>query len=323
MKKALRRSSATPIFLLLLLSCPAEADTGLIKAEREKFAELRLQALALEHGEGVQKDLTRAIALYCEAAHAGDIESQFNLGWIYANGRGVARDDAAAMYLFARAAEQGHQHASKVLSLLGDGEGHMPECLRSLPKVEVVQEPLEPPRRVTFESVRAPDVLEPLPEELAKTPVQTQAIRLVNKLGAEYGVSPRLAFAVIRAESNFNPNAVSPKNAQGLMQLIPETSTRFNVKKPFDPAQNVRGGLAYLRWLLSYFEGNVPLVLAAYNAGEGTVNRYRGIPPFTETRAYVKRIIQFFGGNNHPYDPTVTDPSPQLQASRVAGGVLP
>lgn len=109
--------------------------------------------------------------------------------------------------------------------------------------------------------------------------MQQKVFGLVRKLAPEYGVSPRLVMAVIRAESNFEPEAVSPKNAQGLMQLIPETSVRFNVRKPFDPEQNLRGGMAYLRWLLAYFEGNVALVAAAYNAGEGTVNRYKRHSP--------------------------------------------
>jgi soluble lytic murein transglycosylase-like protein len=122
--------------------------------------------------------------------------------------------------------------------------------------------------------------------------LQKKVVGLVHQLAPEYGVSPRLALAVIRAESNFNPAALSNKNAQGLMQLIPDTSARFNVKKPFDPEQNLRGGLAYLRWLLAYFEGDVSLVAAAYNAGEGAVNRYRGVPPYAETQGYVKRIIE-------------------------------
>ena len=96
---------------------------------------------------------------------------------------------------------------------------------------------------------------------------------IVQRLAPQYGVHPGLAYAVIRAESNFNPQAVSVKNAQGLMQLIPETAARFNVTQPLDPEQNIRGGLSYLRWLLAYFKGNVPLVLAAYNAGEGAVQR--------------------------------------------------
>jgi soluble lytic murein transglycosylase-like protein len=118
--------------------------------------------------------------------------------------------------------------------------------------------------------------------------------------------------AIIRTESNFNPGAVSPKNAQGLMQLIPETAERFNVRKPFDPEQNIRGGMAYLRWLLAYFKGNVALVAAAYNAGEGAVNRYAGVPPYAETKGYVRRIRELFQKDEHPFDPSITTPSPEL-----------
>lgn len=102
------------------------------------------------------------------------------------------------------------------------------------------------------------------------------------------------------------------------MQLIPETSVRFNVRKPFDPEQNIRGGMSYLRWLLAYFEGNVALVAAAYNAGEGAVNRFRGIPPYAETRGYVKRIMSIFKKDDHPFDPGITTPSPELPRIRVA-----
>ena len=84
--------------------------------------------------------------------------------------------------------------------------------------------------------------------------------------------------------------------------------------------QNVRGGLAYLRWLLAYFQGDVKLVAAAYNAGEGTVNRYRGIPPYPETRAYVRRIMDFFGRQEHPYDASVTGHSPELSRIRTVTG---
>ena len=96
------------------------------------------------------------------------------------------------------------------------------------------------------------------------------------------------------------------------MQLIPETAERFNVRKPFDPEQNVRGGLAYLRWLLAYFQGDVRLVAAAYNAGEGTVNKYLGIPPYPETRAYMKAILSGYKQQAHPFDASVTEPSPEL-----------
>ena len=255
---------------------------------------LRKQAVAYEHGEGVPKDPARAIALYCEAARLGDAGAQFNLGWMYANGRGVARDDALAAYFFRAAAAQGDEHARDMLRRVGEPVARTPQCMRekALGQIGLVR------------------------EFVATSAGQRKVVDLVKKLAPEYRVNPHLALAVIRAESGFNAKAQSPKNAQGLMQLIPETSARFNVKKPFDPVQNIRGGLAYLRWLLAYFKGDVALVAAAYNAGEGAVDRHRGIPPYAETRAYVKRILQLFREDAHPYDAKVTAPSPELPRMR-------
>ena len=146
---------------------------------------------------------------------------------------------------------------------------------------------------------------------LIATADQKRIMAIVMRLAPQYGVHPGLAYAVIRAESNFNPLAVSEKNAQGLMQLIPETAARFNVTQPLDPEQNIRGGLAYLRWLLAYFKGEGALVVAAYNAGEGAVDRYQGVPPFPETQGYVRRIQEVFNLQRHPFDARVTAPSPE------------
>ena len=140
----------------------------------------------------------------------------------------------------------------------------------------------------------------------------------MHRIAPQYRVSAPLALAIIAAESNFDASAVSPKNAQGLMQLVPDTAARFRVRNPFDPAQNIRGGMAYLRWLLAYFEGDVALVAAAYNAGERTVERYRGVPPYEETRAYVRRVLAGVGTRRQPFDASVTEPSPQLPAMRPA-----
>lgn len=127
--------------------------------------------------------------------------------------------------------------------------------------------------------------------------------KIVQELAPKYGLDPLLVYAVIAAESAFRTRAVSHANAQGLMQLIPGTAKRFGVKDPFDPKQNVRGGMKYLRWLLKKFEGNINHALAGYNAGEGAVMRYRGIPPYRETKAYVKKIRRMYncgGGGNAP-----------------------
>ena len=100
------------------------------------------------------------------------------------------------------------------------------------------------------------------------------------------------------------------------MQLIPETADRFRVKDPYDAKQNLRGGLAYLRWLLAYFQGDLSLVAAAYNAGEGAVNRHHGVPPYAETRNYVSRVLATVGALAHPFNAAVTSPSPQLPSMR-------
>jgi soluble lytic murein transglycosylase-like protein len=106
----------------------------------------------------------------------------------------------------------------------------------------------------------------------------------------EYDVDPALVSAVMKAESSFNPTVVSHKGAQGLMQLMPATARRFGVSDAFDPVQNIRGGVRYLRVLLDMFEEDAELALAAYNAGEGNVRKYGGVPPFRETRNYVRKI---------------------------------
>ncbi|MGB0129253.1 MAG: lytic transglycosylase domain-containing protein, partial [Rhodocyclaceae bacterium] len=95
-----------------------------------------------------------------------------------------------------------------------------------------------------------------------------------------------------------------------------------NVKDPYDPVQNLRGGMRYLRWLLAYFRGDVTLAAAGYNAGEGAVDRYRGVPPFPETKAYVGRIVGAFKDTYHPYDPAVTAPSPELRRMKQISGPL-
>ncbi len=120
----------------------------------------------------------------------------------------------------------------------------------------------------------------------------------IDEAAARHHVDPNLVRALVKVESNFNPRAVSPKGAMGLMQLMPDTARRYDVRNPFDAKQNVEAGVRHLKGLLESYKGNVSLSLAAYNAGQGAVERNGGIPPFTETRNYVKRIKNLMGSGS-------------------------
>ena len=113
---------------------------------------------------------------------------------------------------------------------------------------------------------------------------------MIDRIADEQGVESHLVHSVIRAESNYNANAVSPKGAQGIMQLIPATARRFGVSNTFDARDNIQGGVRYLRFLLDYYQGDYSKAIAAYNAGEGAVDKYHGIPPYAETQNYVNRV---------------------------------
>ncbi|SFF70335.1 Sel1 repeat-containing protein [Duganella sp. CF458] len=248
-------------------------------AGAQNAATLYDQAQRLEHGEGVVRDLDQAAALYCRAARLGAPDAQYALGWMYANGRGVGHDDGVAWRLFGLAAEQGNAAGLRMQALLPAAPGAaLPACMAPDPALEL-------------------DLALPLPDYSAATP---RLRALVDKLAPEYQIEPALALAVIAVESGFRHTAVSPKDARGLMQLIPATAARFCVLDAFNPEQNLRGGLAYLRWLLARYSGDVTLATAAYNAGEQAVDQYRGVPPYDETRAYVRRIGKLYGKTLHP-----------------------
>lgn len=276
-----------------LSAAPAIVADALPDMTKERLS----RALAYEHGEGMPQDQRLAAAMYCDVAISGNAEAAYRLGWMYANGRGVAHDDGTAAALFQLAADEGHAYARTMLERLRDARGLLPDCMRPLVP------PPAPDTPVVADFDDGPDPFADLP------PYKQKIADLVNKVAPRYGIEPRLALAVIAVESNFDALARSVKDARGLMQLVPGTAARFNVRNSYDMAENVRGGLAYLRWLLSYYRGEVTLAAAAYNAGEGAVDRYRGVPPFPETRDYVRRVLRLFRSAHHPYDPNIVEPS--------------
>lgn len=275
------------------------ADAAIAAGDLKAMVELGVR---FAHAEGVPKDNTQANLLFCHAARFGSADGLFNLGWAYANGRGVTTDDGVAAVLFQKAAERGHTGASKLLNYVAEkSDAALPACAVPAPLPIAVALPPRP--RAGFDDFPEPRI--PMaPKEI---------VQLVQRLAPQFEIDSNLALAVIYAESAFNPQALSPARAQGLMQLIPETAERFGVKQPFNPDENVKGGLAYLRWLLAYFQGDVALVLAAYNAGEGAVEKFRGIPPYNETREYVRKITNMYRRMTHPYNASVVRPSPVIE----------
>ena len=304
-------SAQVPTLSLESLPRPSTPQAEVGPVVPSQVLRWRQEALAYEHGDGVPRDPVLAAQLYCRAARYGDPEAQYNLAWMLTNSRGIARDDAQAAHLFAAAAEQGLVPAQNMLTSMGTPRGAPPACLR---QPDSDPPPLTLAASTTKARLTAAPMLPPLPAN-APEPI----VKFVTLVAPEYHLAPHLVLAVMATESIFNPWALSPKNAQGLMQLIPGTATRFHVRRPADPAQNIRGGMAYLQWLLAYFQGDLSLVLAAYNAGEHAVDRYRGVPPYAETRQYVHRILLAMGGQrSHPFDASVTAPSNVLGLLRAA-----
>lgn len=136
---------------------------------------------------------------------------------------------------------------------------------------------------------------------------------MISDISNLHGIDPELVHAIIRVESDFDPLAVSDKKCMGLMQLHPDTAIRFGVSDIFDPRQNIEGGIRYLTWLMEEFDSNLDHVLAAYNAGENAVRRYNGVPPYPETRNYIRKIRKHFAGEMQI--------SPGLTVKRRASGI--
>lgn len=264
---------------VLAILSPLCASAGKLPSFEQVYAsnnknDLTAWGRRYARGVGVAKDPRKAVRLFCKSARKGDTDAKFELGQMYAFGQGVKRDqDLAAAWYYA-AAKGKNRQAEAILKVFK---------VKGKPKRKASC-PLS-----TGSGTRIASRRHPASGEIA---------RLVRAMAPQYRLDPNLVLAVIETESGFNSKARSPKNAQGLMQLIPATAARFGVEDTWDPEQNLHGGMAYLRWLLDHFNGDVKLALAGYNAGEGAVERHGGIPPYAETRAYVKRIIKRIGGQS-------------------------
>ena len=275
-------SACLALWLACLVTPPAHASTT--KPAPAATAGIVELAGRYENGEGVERDYGRALSLYCRAADQGDPGAFLSLGWMYLNGRGVATDDAIAVRWFKKAAERGIPQAVNLIQTLSS---------------------IAPSKKTGCVVEATGRAVPPMP-----TPPRDIS-RIVMRAASDAGVNPDLVMAVIWVESQFNPRAESVKNARGLMQLMPETAARFHVANPFDPAQNIRGGTSYLRWLLDRFDGDLRLALGAYNAGENAVAAFNGVPRFPETISYVANVIRLY---------SAADPS---EAARVAAGRAP
>ncbi len=284
------------LWMLALQAWPASAafsseEIATFDNEPPQIRALLERAVTFERSRNAREADWQAANLYCEASRLGSPEAEYRLGMLYAFGKGVPKNRALAASLFSLASSQGHYEAQKMLETINYSTTDLPPC---------VIEAVAPEKALAEIDVH----IDNLPEN------KRWVVDLVGTLSDWYGIDPKLVLSIIRVESNFRIGAQSNKSAQGLMQLIPATAERFNVKNAFDATQNIKGGIAYIRWLLSYFRGDVSLAVAAYNAGEGAVNRHKGIPPYQETRQYVRKVMALYGQTSHPYDDSLASPSP-------------
>lgn len=267
------------IILAVLPAALAAAVEPLVdESDAPQVRALLAQAWASEVGRGVRRNALLASALYGQAGKLGSAEGYYRAASIQLSFGSSSAQLSVAACLLSAASQLGHHAAVAELDRLGD-KVMLPDLACSEDYGLITQ-------LVYFDLDRYVTGL-PLPRQ--------KIVALIRTLAPHYGVDARLALALATVESNLDPWAISPKQAMGVMQLIPATAERFNVKKPFDAEQNIRGGLAYLRWLQHYFGGDTVRVLAAYNAGEKAVDRYGGVPPYNETVMYVARVLSFSG----------------------------
>jgi Transglycosylase SLT domain len=302
------RTSFIIAFALSGHICIAQAQdqpqAAVLSASQQTALDLVNRGLKYEHAEGVVRDLGLAHDNYCMAARMNFSEGFIRLGWMYANGRGVPRNDAISSTLFQKAATLGDEMGKRLSEMIRSDREELPVCLtvNQLVLKPNVNGPNPVDARVSSKLLPLPQLPKASSFGNLSAAEKGKFASLVSSMAKDFKLDPRLVLAVMKAESNYDPLARSPKGAQGLMQLIPETAERFGVKDSNEPNDNIRGGMAYLKWLLSFFRGNVVLALAAYNAGEKTIEKFNGVPPYPETMAYVQRIRSVYPVDFHSFD---------------------
>ncbi len=295
-------------FILLAVTCVRSSAWAFTASQLETFdnepplvRNLLERASLLLDADDKEDAAWQAADLYCQATRYGSAEGAYRLGMLYAVGQGVPANRDYAANLFGIASAHCHAEAQKMLETVALTTQQTPACV-------VAEVPPEKALSISSNSQSAA-----IDAYIASLPKQKRwVVELADKIASWHQIDSKLVLSIITAESNFKIAAQSNKDAQGLMQLIPATAERFNVKNAYDASQNIKGGVKYLRWLLSYFRGDVALTVAAYNAGERAVDRYRGIPPYKETKAYVKKVMGLYQSPYHVFDASITAPSPVI-----------
>ena len=284
----MRHISENGLFLLLFLSLLL-AGTPRAMAQGRDFRQAPKALTAIKQGQVAQQHghLQKAIALYCVAASTGNPEGYFRIGRLLATGPASVRSAKLANSYLAMAMRLGNQQASRYYNPRVGNAPMGDQCGVGMRGGQGSYFAL-PSTPFNVEAYLA-----------RQSPGKQKLATMLRHAAKRHQVDVRLVLAIAIAESNLESRAVSAKNAQGVMQLIPETQQRFGVTQPFDPAQNIKGGVSYLKWLDRRFDGDWVLISAAYNAGEKAVERYGGIPPYDETREYVKRVL-YFAGHKQP-----------------------